>query len=668
MTRTLFAITCLYVLCMSAGFRSAAQSVKRQTAVQELDVPLKLPVDTGHIARMLKEGLTLMETNPDSGVLLCRQTLETCHTAGYAPGIARSLYGIGIFHSLNEDYDQAISCFLQAVSYAGQDTTLFRTVSSCIYNIGECNYRKGAYGLAAYYYYKALGMITGAPKEKKFLMNLYNRLAALWTQLKVQEQAFYYSGMQERMAFSANDSPALAIAWSTKGGLYLAGGVYDSATMYYSRALTIEKMLGSRSLLSNQQVINNNLALIYIKLGNPTLAIPHAKEALRLPPANGSLLGTIDARCMLGYAYAGLKQYQKAEGYLRSALQDAEAKGLTSNTIMIRFALANIYRYTGRHRDAMLQLYDYIHLTDSIRGEKNAQAAGLLESKHLTSEKDRQLAEKQIELLQHQHNIRTKNTWIAGISAGTLLLSVTLIALYRNNRHKQRLQSSKIQMLQQKQELIGLRAMINGEEKERARIARELHDGIGGMLAAIKMNMNTVQEQNTDSSDQANIGKLMRMVEETTTEVRKTAHNLMPDILTRHSLSEALQIYCEHINTAAGPQIQLKLYGSLSGLDKHIELTLYRIIQELTQNIIKHAHATEAVIEVSRTQEMINITAEDNGQGFDPEVSSNGFGLQNLRYRVQALRGDISIESAPGIGTTILLEFNLIKLHHTFTT
>ncbi len=653
-------ICLLYPICSTT-----VPAQQQDVPLQQIETPLP---DTTVIMDLANRGINLMEHYPDSALAICREALTAGGKAGYNKAVARSLYGIGLFYSLQEDYDKCIGYYLQAIQYAAKDSSMYRTINSCIFNIGESYYRKGTYGLSAYYYYKLLSITRFRPNERNVLLMTYNRLAALWIQFGMAEQAFYYVRLQEQIARAIKDKPALSTALSTIGGIYMVLEQNEKALKYYTHALELTREFKDGPHQHHIQTINNNLALLYIRAGDPRKAIPYARNALAIQNSNSSLIGRIDAHYMLGYAYSNLKQYEKAKQYLIPALKESQEKGMTGKTTNAHIFLADIYTATGRYQEALEHLYTYIRINDSLRGEKNAHAAGMLELKYRTSEKDRQLAQKQVELLQQQSKIRTKNTWITGISAGTLLLSVTLIALYRSNRHKQRLHTNQIHLLRQEQELIRLRAMMKGEEQERGRIARELHDGIGGMLAAIRMNMNTVQEQNAGNGEQTNIGRLMRMVDETTTEVRKTAHNLMPDMLTRHSLTEALQIYCEHINTAGGLQLQLKLYGSLSGMDKHIELTLYRIIQELAQNIIKHANATEAVIEVSRAQDMINITVEDNGRGFDPKVNSNGFGLQNLRYRVQALQGDISIESAPGIGTTILIEFDLNKLYHTFAT
>ena len=152
------------------------------------------------------------------------------------------------------------------------------------------------------------------------------------------------------------------------------------------------------------------------------------------------------------------------------------------------------------------------------------------------------------------------------------------------------------------------------------------------------------------------------MLQSTAIEVRKTAHNLMPDILLKYTLPEALHLYCEHIDTGDKLQINLQIYGALEELDKFLALSLYRIIQELVQNIIKHSKGTISEIQLRLDGEKLTVTVEDNGVGFKKNIVSDGLGLQNVRSRIEALQGFISIESAPGMGTTVYIELDLEKM------
>jgi signal transduction histidine kinase len=153
----------------------------------------------------------------------------------------------------------------------------------------------------------------------------------------------------------------------------------------------------------------------------------------------------------------------------------------------------------------------------------------------------------------------------------------------------------------------------------------------------------------------------MRMLTETASEVRKTAHNLMPDVLIRYDLEKALTLYADDINTSNLLQIDMEFYGALNELNKAMELIVYRMAQELIQNIIKHANASLATIAIMLHENKLSITAEDNGTGFNVSKSNMGFGLQNLQHRVEALHGNIDIQSAEESPTVIFIVFDFTK-------
>lgn len=246
--------------------------------------------------------------------------------------------------------------------------------------------------------------------------------------------------------------------------------------------------------------------------------------------------------------------------------------------------------------------------------------------------------------------------------------TTSLIFLYRSSRHKQLVEKEKMNILKQKNDIILqekeidlLKAMMQGEEEERKRIAKELHDGIGGMLAAIKMNLVVLKPEQTNDD----IDAIVKIVENTAIEVRRTSHNLMPEILTRHKLDQALIMYLENMQIPSQLHVDLQFHGDLHKLSKQVELIIYRIIQELVQNIIKHSKATKAEIQITQFENNVSIVVEDNGIGFDSNEQHKGLVLQNLQFRVKALEGDIFIQSNKGNSTTIFIEFDLRKLQNT---
>jgi signal transduction histidine kinase len=237
-----------------------------------------------------------------------------------------------------------------------------------------------------------------------------------------------------------------------------------------------------------------------------------------------------------------------------------------------------------------------------------------------------------------------------------LLIAALFYIRYRN---KKRIHQKEIQSLQQQKEIQLLQALMQGEEKERSRIAKDLHDGVAGMLAAVKMQLSTEDEELKTLKGYT---KAVQLLNEATAEVRKTSHNLMPEVLLQHGLDEALRRYCSNISSAS-LQVHYYFIGEEQRYVAGFELSVYRIVQELLNNIFKHSRATEASVQLSVQDTVLSISIEDNGVGFAKQpAQTGGMGLDSLRSRIRALNGNIEVNSETGGGVNAYLEFETAGL------
>jgi signal transduction histidine kinase len=210
-------------------------------------------------------------------------------------------------------------------------------------------------------------------------------------------------------------------------------------------------------------------------------------------------------------------------------------------------------------------------------------------------------------------------------------------------------------------EIERLNATLSGEEMERNRIARELHDGVGGLLSAAKMNLELF-EKKTTNIDKADLNEGIALLQVASSELRKTAHNLMPEILMHEGLPKAIQNYCASLSGKNSPIIQVQVLGRQDKLASHFEFSIYRIVQELVHNMVRHSQATEGLVELNyREDGGVDLTIEDNGIGL-PENNGNGhkdgLGLRNVKQRIKAIDGHLDIRSTPGMGTSFYIEFS----------
>ncbi len=612
--------------------------------------------DTAAVSGLIRQAGLLQVRSPDSSLLLLRMAFRKSVQSGYTYGAADALLSMGIVYGNEGDYRNGLRVFRQALPYSQAAGTEPVNLTASIYNnIGLVYYYLGNYSRAVYYYYHSIAEETGSrairdisAKGSRSLVFYYNNLSVLLLNIKQYDQAKYYLGIAAGIVKAQKLRQLEPLLLVNKGSLFVADNELDKARECFEEAIRTGRLYNHPQAV---RAAGYGLGEVLLKKGSPAQAIPYLETALQNRSKSSLYYSSAMPVYLLGTAWYETKDYKKAERYLMLSLEEARAAGTLKDIMNIHDKLASVYMETGQYRDAAVHRLAYSRMKDSLLDIEQGAAIHRMEVQYRTAQKDKTLAYQQLV-------IQRKNTWIWTISA-TLALLILLILAF--TRHRQRLQQKKIHILEQQKEIRSLKAVMQGEEKERMRIARELHDGIGGMLAAIKMSFSTFQRWqglagNSDYND------LMQMLDETGRELHQTAHNLMPDMLIRHGLAETLRMYCETINGGRRLHIDLQISGELRQLEQSFALSLYRIIQELVQNIVKHAGATHALVQVIQQDEILSILVEDNGSGFDRDAGHAGLGLKNMEYRVYVLQGTFSIQTGKDKGTLAYIEFDLEKV------
>jgi len=628
--------------------------------------------DIASIKQLIKQAYTIK--NVDSALQVFYQTLKLSEAINYKVGIVRSLANIG---AAEHSYDKRISYSLLALSYCnrfGIDDTSIHQIHNTLYlNLANDYFYNGQYGLCAYYLYKILEALQQdvspgnelkgynasstkyASRDKAMAFNTYNGLGIVWSKIGDSTRALYYYNVAENIAKTSNDTTLLVTIWNNISSFFFDKGDYKKSKYYSVKALALDK---------KSKIARLNLAHILIEEGNYKEALLYAINILQdsnTSPRNDTSLtyksDQIGIYYLLGRAYFKLKDYKRAESYVLPALQNAQQIGLIDNVTNAHLLLTDIYSAEGKYAKALDHEIAYAVYKDSMVG-KNEKLINNLEVANQITKKDRELMQKQLTIAQQENNLNIKNLWIAGIATFALLLVITSIFIQKNARHKQN-------VLKQEQEIGELKAHMNGEEIERGRIARELHDGIVSQLSAVKMNFNAIPNQNPELNKTTDYQEAIEQLEEAIKELRITAHNLMPEILFQGGILEAVHVFCEKISRNGNVFIEFQTYGVIPLLEQNFELSVYRIIQELVYNIIKHARATFGLVQISCKDDLLTVAVEDNGRGMDLSAKSDGVGLLNLKERVNIFKGYLDINSHANTGTAIYLEFDIAKYKKT---
>jgi signal transduction histidine kinase len=294
--------------------------------------------------------------------------------------------------------------------------------------------------------------------------------------------------------------------------------------------------------------------------------------------------------------------------------------------------------------------------------------SSLIETKYETNKKENEILRLQKVQQQKDFAIKKRNTFLA-IAFGLLAAMFVIISLLRRNiKNRKKLaeqqaviQNEKITSMEKQQQVASLQSMINGQETERIRIAKDLHDGLGGIFSTVKMHYSTLPHELPEVKNNPVYYKTLDLINNAADELRKVAHNMMPEVLMKVGLVEALKDFCNNISASKLLKISLQTFGMEKRLGSSTEIMIFRIIQELINNIIKHAYATEAIIQFNREANRLSITIEDNGRGFDTKEAEEKatMGIATVKNRVDYLNGKLTIDSRRDIGTTVMIDLLL---------
>lgn len=596
---------------------------------------------------------------PDTMVASLARIREKCRQADYRNGVAKTLLYTALTYGQSGNLDQCRRSSIAGIPWCDTSPAGQKLLNFFYNQLANCDNKEGKYALAAAWYYKAL-LVAAQSRVPSSIVRTNTNIGVLLNDLGKPPSALLYLAEAERICRKEKMELELGMVLVNKGISYDYLRKPDSCRKAYSEAIGI-----ARRQHHNQLLITGLYGM-----GNALLSQKKAREALsygnmavQLTRNNVDVYNSMFPYYVVGNAYYHLHRYDSAVFYLEKFIAIAKNLNLIRYQSEASKSLGRIYYETHQPAKAIPYLVQYIGWQDSLINADMDLQTTEMQLRYLTTEKEKQLIQKELLLARRENDLRKKYFIITIIS---VLVILVLLAVYIRQRHQRKQRLEKLRQLRQMQQMMQLRAMIDGEEKERRRIARELHDDIGGLLAVTRMQLD-VLKQNGNRQDYEEMSQLLEKV---SYGVRGTAHKLLPDIILRHKLPAVLHLLAEPIRHSGKLNITVQHLGNFDRFedDTDFKLNIYRIVQELVSNILKHAQATEAVIELRYTKDLLELTVEDNGRGYDTAKQAAGIGLDNVQTRVSYLGGDISITSGDGTGTSVYIQIDFTthnkSLHH----
>lgn len=460
---------------------------------------------------------------------------------------------------------------------------------------------------------------------------------------RFKEALPYYKKSNEYSRISGNWQGA-SMTYSNIGTIFSALKQVDSAKWYYNTALKVAKEINDTGCLVNALA---NLGEYYANQGDATQAKSYFEQSLVIDRASGDNYGLVLDCINLGNLALGANQLKQAAAYFDEAEMVCKEEKLNKELIGALSGQFSLHKKLGNYEKAIAYLQQAQNVKDSILNEETNQQVSELNTRYETVKKEKTIGEQQSKI--------QRQRYLFG-SVFVLLGLIALIAYYRYKKLKVEDEIKLKQTILEQQE-ITTKSVLEAEEKERQRIASELHDGVGQLMTAAKMNLGALEhELNLDSEKKKTAyQKIMDLITESGKEVRKVSHNLMPNVLLKKGLSNAVQEFLNKID-ARVIKVNLHAEGIQDKIDANTKAVLYRVIQECVNNVIKHSKASQLDININNDSDGVSVSIEDNGVGFDVHsVKDQGLGLGNMKTRIEYLKGSIDIDSSPGKVTLVAI-------------
>lgn len=463
--------------------------------------------------------------------------------------------------------------------------------------------------------------------------------------IKDYDKSLDYLLKSHQLQIKLKDSALLGTGAGNIGLLYFTIGDRKNSEIWARRALKIGKdnndgmatLLGSNTMANLKMDSDLDSAYYYSR---------QAVDLSQTGPNRRQLGNSMFLHAKVLSAQGKLNEALTA---INEAVEIQNAIGSLEEKVETLYLAAEINSKLGNYKQATEYYSEYRKLNDSLFKENTNRAISELNIKFETEKKEKQIAEQELKIQKQRSNL-----WISILGGALAVFVLGGVYLYTRRMHRM-----KLNQLQQEKENAILNSFIQGEERERNRISTELHDGVAAMIGAAKMSLDAIPHL-SEEKQKEQFEKIKGILENTHADVRHIAHNLMPSVLEKEGIIKASEHFASEINQTKLVSISVEDKDSRAEeLPKNLQLMLFRVIQELVSNIIKHSQAQNATISFSRSAAGLNIEVTDDGVGYEGDLNSGNQGLYSISQRLKSIGGNFKFIKRHDRGMSAIAEVKI---------
>ncbi|MCF8256027.1 MAG: sensor histidine kinase [Flavobacteriales bacterium] len=584
---------------------------------------------------------------PDTALFYGRQALALSREQGNTGNEATAFNRMGVAFDVKHMPDSALLFYHQAVALSEKDGEK-ATTAGALNNIGLIHWNLGELDKAVEYYVRSAELFEQIGNNKG-LANTYNNIGlVLWDDGNLQE-AMAYTFKALRINEKLKDTYGIAANYTNIGLIHEDLKQLDSTVHYLLLSIPLKEQLKDAFGLAKSF---HNLGFAYERLKR----YDEAESCYRKAIVQSEIVGNDRAMASTLMHLAGVLRHR---GDMKASLDmldrsEALCKREKDGKLLYKIFEQQAHtRYAMGHYQQAAQLFRLSStVKDSVVTIEKSEALEELQTKYSSAVKDRKIEEQERQVAEASVLAERRNTYIALL--GSLLIILLLFgAVYFQFTRRKAEQMRNAAIIRERE--LGLRAIISATEEERKRIAKDLHDGVVQGLTGLKMRFqNQLRNADMNAVEKENFVRTSSMLDESINELRNISHQMMPRALGELGLLPALE---DLLDKAFGhTDIRFSFeHHRLDGqrFNEAVEVSLYRITQELINNIIKHSGAKAVSVQLLRTATHLVLVVEDNGKGFNYEdkANRNGIGLMNISSRAKALNGEVDYAPSPQQGT-----------------
>ena len=632
-----------YILSIVFSILFHGISLGQKTLIDSLKIELgqKAVSDTAKVSLLQQLTRAYLPVSVDTTILLSRKSLaQSILSDNYK--IAKSYSNMGIAHSFLSQIDSSeyyLEKALKALDGSGNEAERASVYS----NYAVIYQNSGRFDKVIEYNNKAIELIRHLPEE---VCTNYLNQAVIYANIGLYDNGQKYLKLAYKNAQIAKNDRIEGLTLGVMGGLYLKGKKLDSALFYLQKGQILCDRTRSPEICFR---INSVLGEVFMEMDEDDQAAEVLLKAKSYAEERKLPHSMLTGYMLLGQLENKRGNYKKSSGYF----EKYQKIRMLNNSDLSDIASFRIWSETeeklGRYKKANKLLKTYVDMKDSMFSKENKQILADSEARFESEKKDREIAEQQLAIQKNE----ARSTLMYLLIASLLLAGALLWFLFRQ-RQMRLLQQ--LESVRREHKIDTLELLIEGEENERLRIARELHDGVSGDLSAIKFKLATLQNTKNEV-----INDTMKMIDTSCEQIRAISHNLIPPCLKNFNLQDAVAAYCQNMNAVHAPDIRFEYVGDSLDIEKKQETNIFRIVQELVTNSIKYAEANEIFVQLSKFGNTLQVTVEDDGKGFDMgHIPGDGIGLRNVRSRIDYLGAQFdAFSDAQGTSYVITLYYKL---------